>query len=332
MIGPGRWFDRKFNLGSPVSAAPDLFARLLKTADRLEDAVHDVPGPMLVHRRDGRWSIQEHAGHLLDLEPLWVKRLDDFDAGAAVLHAADLENRKTHEARHNERAAHELTSAFREARTSILARLQKMSAPDLMRTALHPRLRQPMSVLDLCFFVAEHDDHHLQTMTALATTLREMPVYALELVNTIDAALPRLKAIDGESASVQPRPGKWSPIQIVGHLIDSASNNHQRFVRAMFQDDLVFAGYAPDDWVAAQNYEQAPWDDLVTLWASFNRHLARVMASVPEPVRQKAHTRHNFDQIAFQPLPPGSPATLDYFMQDYVRHLQHHLRQIPGAT
>jgi hypothetical protein len=283
---------------------------------------------VLTHKPDGRWSIQEHAGHLLDLEPLGEQRLDDFENGVAVLRAADLENRRTHEARHNDRNINELTADFRRARTSILRRLEKMSRDELARTALHPRLKQPMSVVDWCFFVAEHDDHHLNTIAELSTSFRAIPVYALDLLNTVERAVPRLSAIDDERTSARPAPGKWSPREIIGHLIDSASNNHQRFVRALFQDDLMFAGYAQDDWVTAQQYQDAPWADLIALWSSFNRHLARVMIGIPERIRRRMHTRHNLDQLAFRPVPSATATTLDYFMADYVQHLQHHLRQI----
>jgi DinB superfamily len=157
------------------------------------------------------------------------------------------------------------------------------------------------------------------------------PAYAEELTALVTHAVPRLSAMGDDATAKRRAPGKWSPREIIGHLVDSASNNHQRFVRAMFQDDLIFAGYAQDDWVTAQHYQDAPWTDLVTLWASFNRHLARVMCSVPETVRTKAHTRHNLDRLAFAPVPAGSPATLDYFMNDYVQHLRHHLGQIPDV-
>ena len=134
--------------------------------------------------------------------------------------------------------------------------------------------------------------------------------------------------MDDEATSRRPRPGAWSPREILGHLIDSASNNHQRFVRAQFQQDLVFAGYAQDDWVAVQRYQDASWSELVTLWASFNRHLARVMAAVPEETRRRPRSRHNLDELAYRPVPATEPTTLEYFMGDYVEHLRHHLEQI----
>jgi uncharacterized damage-inducible protein DinB len=323
------WFQRSFPRDLPLTDAPAVFGRLRQTVNRLDEALRDLPAPVLIHRRGSGWSIQEHAGHLLDLEPLWDQRLDDFDRGASVLHAADLQNRKTYEARHNERPVADVLDEFRRARTGILARLEKMTGAELERRALHPRLQQPMSVVDLSFFVAEHDDHHLETIGEMTAALRGTPVYALDLMTTIESVVPRLLDVGEEAASVRPAPGKWSPKEIIGHLIDSASNNHQRFVRAMFQDDLVFLGYMQDKWVAVQRYQDMPWSDLVTLWASFNRHLARYMAAIPEDARLKRHARHNLDVLASNAVPATEPATLDYFMSDYVWHLHHHLKQIP---
>src|SRR5580765_1589333 len=95
--------------------------------------------------------------------------------------------------------------------------------------------------------------------------------------HVVAAAKPRLAAISDSQAAVPRGQGKWSAKEIVGHLIDSASNNHQRFVRAQFTDDLVCAGYDQDSWVASQRYQSAPWDDLLALWVHFNLHLAPVM-------------------------------------------------------
>lgn len=162
-----RWFDRNFELGLGAEAAPELLERLWSTPDRLADAVRGLPSEFLTRRHDGKWSIQENAGHLWDLESLWDQRLDDYDAGAKELHPADLENRKTHEAAHNDRPISDILAGFSAVRCRIVERLARMSPAELARTALHPRLRQPMSVVDLCFFVAEHDDHHLRTIDEL---------------------------------------------------------------------------------------------------------------------------------------------------------------------
>jgi uncharacterized damage-inducible protein DinB len=162
-----RWFDRKFELGLGPDAARELLERLRLTPERLADSVRGLPPETLTRRTEGKWSIQENVGHLFDLESLWDLRLDDYDAGATELHAADLENRKTHEAAHNDRSIAEILADFSAARGRIVARLARMAPADLARTALHPRLRQPMSVVDLCFFVAEHDNHHLRTIDEL---------------------------------------------------------------------------------------------------------------------------------------------------------------------
>ncbi len=158
-----------------------------------------------------------------------------------------------------------------------------------------------------------------------------MQGYVRELVEVVDRATPALCALDEEASGRNPAPGKWSPREVIGHLVDSASNNHQRFVRAQFQDDMVFAGYDQDEWVAAQRYQNADWTNLVTLWATFNRHLAHVMAAVPGSILMKSRPRHNLHEIAWQPIAHDKPAMLDDFMRDYLVHLKHHLRQILGS-
>jgi hypothetical protein len=155
-----------------------------------------------------------------------------------------------------------------------------------------------------------------------------MQDYVTRLLAVIQEAAPPLRDLSEDASARRPAPGKWSPHEIIGHLIDSASNNHQRFVRAQLKDDLIFDGYEQDAWVALQHYQQAPWLELIELWTSFNRHIARVMASVPESVRAKPRHRHNLHQLAWRPVPENEPATLDYFMRDYVAHLEHHLQQI----
>ena len=153
------------------------------------------------------------------------------------------------------------------------------------------------------------------------------PEYVQRLRAVVEAATPRLLAM-GEGSAAVPPGGGWSPREIIGHLVDSASNNHGRFVRGQFQDDLVFPGYAQEDWVRAGRYRDAPWEDLVTLWRTFNLQIARVMAATPDEIRRRGRMRHNFDRIGFQPVPQGQPATLDHLMRNYVDHLEHHLQQI----
>jgi hypothetical protein len=149
-----------------------------------------------------------------------------------------------------------------------------------------------------------------------------------ELRRAVEEGLPALRALSETQSAIPRAPGKWSPREILGHLIDSASNNHQRFVRGPSQDDLVFSGYSQEDWVRNQNYREAPWAELLELWRLYNMHLARVMDAVPEQARRRETRRHNYPAIAFRKVPEGEPATLEYLMRDYVAHLRHHLAQI----
>jgi uncharacterized damage-inducible protein DinB len=161
------WFERKFALGLPPEAFPDLIERIRGTPARLEERVSGLDPATLVRRAGDAWSIQENVGHLGDLESLWADRLEDFLQGLDRLRAADLQNRKTHEARHNEALIEDLLAAFRRQRMATVSRLDSIGAADLARTALHPRLGQPMTIVDHFFFVAEHDDHHLAAIGAL---------------------------------------------------------------------------------------------------------------------------------------------------------------------
>src|SRR4051812_20483378 len=156
----------------------------------------------------------------------------------------------------------------------------------------------------------------------------QMLDYAVELRDAVRAAKPFLERMSDGASSRSPAPGKWSPREIIGHLIDSASNNHQRFVRAQFKDDLVFSGYEQDRWVSVQHYREAPWSELIALWEHFNLHIARVMEIVPNDERIRPRALHNLDELAWKPVPREQPATLDYFMRDYVGHLRHHLTQL----
>jgi len=140
-----------------------------------------------------------------------------------------------------------------------------------------------------------------------------------ELSATIDRALPVLNAISEQDASQKPAPGTWSKKEILGHLIDSAANNHQRFVRLQLQPEIGLPGYEQDGWVRTGRYQQQPWTNVVALWAAYNRHLATVIESLDPSTL--GHVWHAAD----------GDLTLEFIATDYVTHLKHHLAQI-GVT
>ena len=162
------WFERKFEFVFPVEGYPNLGTRLRGTPARVrEEILRICPRQILVRKDQGKWSAQEQAGHLLDLEPLWSARVEDFIAGGSELTVADLRNQKTHEANHNAQPLEQILADFRSARSALMTRLDEMEPALFSRTMLHPRLKQPMRLVDHLYFVAEHDDHHLAHIWAL---------------------------------------------------------------------------------------------------------------------------------------------------------------------
>ncbi len=151
-----------------------------------------------------------------------------------------------------------------------------------------------------------------------------------EFRETIETATRQLQQISAEDSSVPLADGKWSRKQIIGHLIDSAANNHARFVRAQLDDQFVFSGYRQEEWVALQKYNEEPWDQLVALWRYYNLHLAHIIGAVSEQRRNQVRRSHNIQEIGFKAVGKDKPVTLDFLMRDYVDHLRHHLSQILG--
>jgi uncharacterized damage-inducible protein DinB len=155
------WYERKFDFSFPVELYPDLCMRLRGTPARLEGVVRGCAAEPMVRAAEGKWSAQEHVGHLLNLEPLWMARVEDYVDGRSGLSVADLSNRGTFEAKFNDRALEKILADFRRARFEMVDRVEKFDAALFGRALLHPRLKVPMRLVDHLFFVAEHDDHHL---------------------------------------------------------------------------------------------------------------------------------------------------------------------------
>jgi hypothetical protein len=145
--------------------------------------------------------------------------------------------------------------------------------------------------------------------------------FARNLQFAVTEALPALRALTEAEADRDRGPGKWTRKEVLGHLIDSAANNHQRFVRAQQAERLVWPGYEQNAWVAVQAYRSRTWEELLGLWEALNRHLAHVMANVP-PERLKTQCL----------IGDNPPETLEWWMTDYTRHLNHHLAQIFSAA
>ena len=167
MSGVSLWYERQFEFAFSADLYPNLCIRLRGTPARLEELVRKCSHDVLTRKAAGKWSAQEHVGHLLDLEPLWLRRLGDFVDGRGELSTTDLSNRKTFEANYNGRAIEGVLAGFRKARMQFVERAAEVDASMYARVLMHPRLQKPMRLVDHLFFVAEHDDHHLASIWGL---------------------------------------------------------------------------------------------------------------------------------------------------------------------
>lgn len=159
-----------------------------------------------------------------------------------------------------------------------------------------------------------------------------MQALAKELHDTVEQVAKDFLAIPELRAEQPVIEGDWSAKEMLGHLIDSAANNHARFVRAQFTDDLIFEGYDQEQWVKAQRYGLVSWAALVALWKTYNLHLAHVIDGIPETILSKPRARHTLDTIAWQPVSANETTTLAYLIQDYIGHLKDHIGQIVRVT
>jgi uncharacterized damage-inducible protein DinB len=168
MVPQKLWFERKFPFPIPSEQYAEICGRLAVAPVNLEEAFRDSPPYLRVLQPEGKWSAQEQAGHLLDLEPLWLTRVTDFfTEGVTELTVTDLTNRRTTEGGHNEKPLASILAGFALARRQLLDRLQRLGRSEPERTRLHPRMKVQMTLVDHLYFVAEHDEYHLTNIKAL---------------------------------------------------------------------------------------------------------------------------------------------------------------------
>jgi len=162
-----RWVEREFEFNLPLGVFPCVVERLRGAPARLEELTRGLTRERLTAKPGGLWSMQEQAGHLLDLDELHEGRLEDYARGLGVLRAADMRNRKTEEAGHNDARLADILAAFRAGREGFVRRLEALTEEEVAASALHPRLRKQVRVIDMAYFTAEHDDHHLAAVSEL---------------------------------------------------------------------------------------------------------------------------------------------------------------------
>jgi len=144
----------------------------------------------------------------------------------------------------------------------------------------------------------------------------------------IQAHYERLNNLPLSKVDKKPASNKWSPKEIIGHLIDSACNNHRRFVQAQWKEDMIFDGYEQDKWVDIQAYQTANWQELLDLWYSYNIHICRIMENTSPEKLEKKVKEHNLHLVAMVTVLAEESVSLGYFMKDYIFHIEHHLKQI----
>jgi uncharacterized damage-inducible protein DinB len=165
-----KWFERTFDLSFDVEQYSIIYQRLQQAPGMLNTILQNIPEPKLTYQHDGKWSVKEHLGHLALLEPLWRTRIHDILEKKPELTPTDLDNKKTSEAGFNFYTLADLLQNVADERKETLSLLDSIHVKDQHGTSLHPRMQQPMRIIDIMYFTAEHDDHHIgviQQMLAL---------------------------------------------------------------------------------------------------------------------------------------------------------------------
>jgi len=155
--------------------------------------------------------------------------------------------------------------------------------------------------------------------------------YALKLNSILENCKPLLDTIPTSEMDHKPKPDKWSKKEILGHLIDSAYNNHQRFIRAEKRGNLIFGRYDQKEWVVKNNYQNRDAKEIIALFIAVHFHISQLISSINEKDLKQTTSAHNFDKICMNQVEIGKPSSLGYLIDDYIFHLEHHLGQIVFA-
>jgi len=161
------WFEREFQFGLPAGMLPFYIERLKGTIARLESKVIGVPEEIISHQLDGKWSVKQNIGHLAEVDEIAIRRMDEMIAGVPIMSPAVFEPRHDY----NKQSVHEVLAYFLKNRTKNIDRYETLNEDDIAKSSLHPRLKVMMTPVDLAWFDAEHDDHHLVRMNEIISTL-----------------------------------------------------------------------------------------------------------------------------------------------------------------
>lgn len=166
-MGISKWFERTFDFSFDVEQYATIYQRLQQAPGTLATLIQQIPEELLTVKPDGKWSVKEHIGHLSLLEPLWRTRIQDILEKKPTLTPTDLDNKKTSEAGFNNVPVADLLQKFVEERKETLALLDRINVKNQQGTSLHPRMQQPMRIIDILYFTAEHDAHHAGVIAEL---------------------------------------------------------------------------------------------------------------------------------------------------------------------
>src|SRR5258706_13076394 len=169
-----KWIERKFNFDFPVGMFPVVLERLRGTTARLREMTSSISEQDAEQKSGNKWSIKEQIGHLSDLEKLHEGRIDDFLDRKETLRAWETTNADTNNANHNSSTIKELIDNFSKKRMVVISRLEQLDDDTHNVKAIHPRLQVLMRPVDMAYFTAEHDDHHLTSIRELMQTKNQL--------------------------------------------------------------------------------------------------------------------------------------------------------------